>query len=67
LSTSVGSSTLCPCNFAPIRNLHLQVRLCMSIHNAWQRLHVGYGRSKKYSICETGLSSRTQCSRSDAI
>ena len=55
-----------PLHFAPTRNLHLQARLCMSKHNAWQRLHVGYGGSKKYPICETGLSSRTQCSRSGA-
>ena len=55
-----------PLHFAPTRNLHLQARLCMSKHNAWQRLHVGYGGSKKYPICETGLSARTQCSRSGA-
>ena len=55
-----------PLHFAPTRNLHLQARLCMSKHNAWQRLHVGYGGSKKFPICETGLSSRTECSRSGA-
>ena len=55
-----------PLHFAPTRNLHLQARLCMSKHNAWQRLHVGYGGSKKFPICETGLSARTQCSRSGA-